>query len=71
MTADNTPGFERRRNTDRRTSQRDGKFERRKNTCGNCSYYKVQTEVSGLCMKHQTMLKSTDFACTWFQKPTV
>lgn len=64
---DNKPwGYERRRQADRRSSSRGGKFERRKNTCGNCLFYKPQSETSGVCQKHQSLIRATDFACIWF-----
>lgn len=56
----------RRRQADRRSSERPGKYDRRKNTCETCHFYKEQSNVAGLCLKHQTMIRGDDFACIWF-----
>jgi hypothetical protein len=60
-------GFERRRQQkDRRKSTRSGKYDRRKNTCGNCIHFKPQNQTAGLCLKHQTMIRANDFACVFY-----
>ncbi len=59
-------GYERRRHGDRRSSARPGKYERRRNICSVCHFFKPQGTVAGLCLKHQTMIKGEDFACTFF-----
>ncbi len=59
-------GYERRRRPDRRSASRPGKFDRRKNTCGDCRFYQPQSEIAGVCMKHQKMIKADEFACVWF-----
>ncbi|MCA9797926.1 MAG: hypothetical protein KC474_00120 [Cyanobacteria bacterium HKST-UBA04] len=51
---------------DRRSKTRSGKFDRRKNRCDQCQFYKAQTALSGTCQKHQTMIRADDFACTFF-----
>lgn len=59
-------GFERRAREDRRKAPRSGKYERRRNTCSGCQFYKPQGEVAGLCLKHQKLVRAEDFACVLF-----
>lgn len=56
----------RRRDKDRRQSMRTGKYDRRRNICANCQYYKPQAEIAGLCSKHQTLIKAQDYSCVLF-----
>jgi hypothetical protein len=65
MTEHNPPPVERRL-SDRRTSQRDGKYDRRKNICGLCRYYQPQDPHQGDCLKHDKTVGYQDFACTLF-----
>lgn len=51
---------------DRRQKTRSGKFDRRKNHCDQCHFYKPQSSTAGTCLKHQTMIAASDFSCVWF-----
>lgn len=60
-------GHERRKsNQDRRQNPRSGKLDRRRNHCFQCRYYAPQSDVAGVCQKHQTMIRADDYACVFF-----
>lgn len=64
-------GFERRRQNDRRQNDRDGKYDRRRNRCALCLHYAPQSEVGGMCQKHQKLIRAQDFACVYYaETPT-
>ena len=65
-------GHERRKsNQDRRQNPRSGKLDRRRNHCVQCRYYAPQSDVAGVCQKHQTMIRADDYACVFFVEATV
>jgi hypothetical protein len=57
--------------TDRREVARSGKFDRRRNRCGQCAHFtqKPSSDVSeeGFCNQHGMVLASETFACREFQ----
>lgn len=55
-----------RRQTNRRQSTRDGKYDRRRNVCGLCRYYQPESPQEGNCLKHEKPIGYQDFACTLF-----
>ena len=58
---------ERRKEQDRRSSERQGKYDRRKNRCVHCAHYKPSTkEDQGFCEFHKTAIMSYTFACPNF-----
>ena len=67
------PPFERRQSQfkERRSSLRKGKFDRRKNRCGDCVFFKEDQsnpKGPGYCQKHQTPMAVFAFACLYFKK---
>lgn len=58
---------ERRKEQDRRSSERQGKYDRRRNRCGHCEHYKPSNkEDQGFCQFHKTAIMSYAFACPNF-----
>ena len=58
---------ERRKEQDRRSSERQGKYDRRKNRCAHCAHYKPSIkEDQGFCQFHQTAILAYTFACPNF-----
>jgi hypothetical protein len=58
---------ERRKEQDRRSSERQGKYDRRRNRCAHCEHYKPSAkEDQGFCLFHKTAIMSYTFACPNF-----
>lgn len=59
---------ERRKEQDRRSSERQGKYDRRKNRCAHCAHYKPSAkEEQGFCQFHKTAILAYAFACPNFE----
>ncbi|MBY0403558.1 MAG: hypothetical protein K2X66_06635 [Cyanobacteria bacterium] len=62
---------ERRKTPDRRSSNRQGKYERRKNRCSLCRHFllkQLSETEDGFCTQHQQPIASEMFACWLFQE---
>lgn len=58
---------ERRKEQDRRSMERQGKYDRRRNRCVHCAYFQEATDAGkGLCRFHQVEMTSYAFACPSF-----
>ncbi|WP_303673912.1 hypothetical protein [Vampirovibrio chlorellavorus] len=58
---------DRRREQDRRSAERQGKFDRRRNRCMHCLHFQEPSEGDkGLCLLHQAAVASDAFACPNF-----
>jgi hypothetical protein len=56
-----------RRKEDRRHSDRQGKYDRRKNRCGHCQYFEVRTSAEqGFCQRHHIAIAAETFGCPQF-----
>jgi len=59
---------ERRKEQDRRASERQGKYDRRRNRCANCLHYKPSAKTDqGFCQFHKTAILAYAFACPNFE----
>ena len=59
---------ERRKEQDRRSSERQGKYDRRKNRCVHCVQYKPSAKADqGFCQFHKTAILADTFACPNFE----
>ncbi|MBK8190509.1 MAG: hypothetical protein IPK79_08690 [Vampirovibrionales bacterium] len=67
-TAFETPTCERRAaNADRRTRNRQGKYDRRRNRCRAClSFAWAPGQRVGDCQRHGRTFSPDAFACVWF-----
>lgn len=60
------PPVERRQSQqDRRGLERQGKFDRRKNRCGQCRFW---DKAARWCQQHQTGMAEDAFACLLFER---
>ncbi|MCE3235703.1 MAG: hypothetical protein K0Q50_1883 [Vampirovibrio sp.] len=57
---------ERRKEQDRRQTERQGKYDRRKNRCALCVHFKSTGGDNGRCLYHQTEMSASAFACPNF-----
>ncbi len=48
---------------DRRSKERQGKYDRRRNRCGRCRHF----EIRGHCRKHDIAVTEETFACILFE----
>lgn len=54
--------------SDRRQSDRQGKFDRRRNRCGRCRFFALETGASvGFCEQHQRPFSPDAFACPLYE----
>lgn len=58
---------ERRKEQDRRQTERQGKYDRRKNRCVHCVHFKAQSGENGQCLYHKTPILASAFACPNFE----
>ncbi len=59
---------DRRTHKDRRSNDRHGKYDRRRNRCGKCVHFAdVAPTGEGFCLFFQKKLSPEDFACLEFQ----
>jgi hypothetical protein len=58
-----------RRRQDRRQSDRQGKYDRRKNRCENCDHFQPNGAApeSGFCQHHGIIVMTSAFACPYFE----
>jgi hypothetical protein len=65
-------GTERRVNPERRAANRHGKYDRRRNRCGQCAFFARQglefQQIQGFCLQHQKELFADAFACVLFEE---
>jgi hypothetical protein len=58
---------ERRKEPDRRSLGRQGKYDRRRNRCVQCAHFKEEDQTGkGVCLFHNTAMVSYAFACPQF-----
>lgn len=58
---------ERRKEQDRRSAERQGKYDRRRNRCNHCAHFQVGSPMGqGFCSFHQVPMASDAFACPNF-----
>lgn len=58
---------ERRKEQDRRSAERQGKYDRRRNRCVHCLHFQAEGQtVQGICQFHQVPMASDAFACPNF-----
>ncbi|MBX2861125.1 MAG: hypothetical protein KTR14_07815 [Vampirovibrio sp.] len=57
---------EERRSENRRTKDRQGKFDRRRNRCRHCKHFSGDVALSGQCTYHQKVVPADMFACPVF-----
>ncbi len=58
---------ERRKEQDRRSAERQGKYDRRRNRCQHCLHFQeASTTGNGLCVLHQVPVNHDAFACPNF-----
>lgn len=57
-----------RRKQDRRQSDRQGKYDRRKNRCANCAHFQENgaDPENGFCQYHSIIVVASAFACPYF-----
>jgi len=62
---------ERRKQPDRRESDRQGKYDRRQTRCMQCAFWEDQAGTgAGFCTQHQKDMAAFAFSCALFeQKP--
>lgn len=59
---------ERRKEQDRRQTERQGKYDRRKNRCVHCVHFREEAVTGkGTCLFHQTDMVAYAFACPNFE----
>lgn len=58
---------ERRKEQDRRSMERQGKYDRRRNRCVHCVHFQEETGAGkGMCLFHQVEITAYAFACPNF-----
>jgi hypothetical protein len=62
-------GAEERRKENRRQSDRQGKYDRRRNRCIHCRFFQGDASAEmGWCLHHQSEMAPQAFACPHFDK---
>ncbi len=60
-----------RRKEDRRSMERQGKYDRRRNRCVHCIHFQESTDtIKGLCQFHHVEIAAYAFACPHFDPPS-